>query len=837
MRKARHTAVFLIFALFMMTAFLSCADDGITVSLGGKKIYSDTPYPSMWQQSAHGKKTLTLENYSESDATFIIYTESSDSPRTVLSCTAGEKASQTLTFEKTPCAVNGIAIENGSMTTAYVLNADGFSAAADEADIIYAAADIETDGDLILHRPVEVKTGKYSVNIKGNLIIDCEDEGEFILDKVEAEGFFADAPKCSVIASEKTASYAEGWNTVLKSLNGKDMPGHRRVTSNSQLEKLCDPSSPLPVKAGSTVELSGFKIITEASFTVPVTLKLSDVVCDGSISFKCSDSAGEICIDGKVPASSVHIDAPGCSVVWNDCEYSVFEAADMYKFRSFNGVDASYAVLGGAEEKMLDISMESTENMTDDIQWIHSAPYTYVALLTSPAAPSALHSAHINISADGEPADIVWDSFCLSDDGGADLLSPIGTSFVSDGARYRLITESACRIPVVVIDSGGIPIESKEEYIDASISVESEFSTDKLPSLEKGEVNISGRGNSTWYWSNKKPYKLKFDKKTSVLGMHAAKDWVLLANFADKSLIRNYVALESAKVLDSLDCYATQYPVDVFLNGEYVGVYTMGEKVETGEGRAYVREDGTSVDCGFLLELNGGDSDRDDEADIFRNVSIGPIKIVYPGSRLTVKQAEYIKNYMGLADNAIRKMRNAEEYIDLESLADFILINELTYNSDGCFRRSLFFAKDAGERLRISQVWDFDLAFGNSYADGSYEEWACLANNGYVNTSWTSSLMENSEFKEILKSRWNKNKEALLSTAMNAVDHASELVYPSADANFNKWDIMYLKVAMQPDACYEYHTYEGQVEYLRTFINNRWQWIDSKLNEYELPTE
>lgn len=821
----------LLLLTVVMTAFSSCSDGGITVTLGGKKIYADSPSPALWQRSAEGKTTLTLSNRSGSDAAFIIYT-SSDTPRIRLDTASGQRASETVSFDKTDSAVGGIAVV-GDITMAYVLNGDGLCAAAEDADVICPVADIEIEGDLTLSRHVKIYSGEYSVTVGGNLVLVSDSEGEFVLDSVEAGGFFADAPRSSAVLSEKTASYAEAWNTSLRSLNGKDMNNVLTVTSQEQLDMLCSPTHPLPLRSGDVLMLKDFEITDGAEFRVPLSLTLSGVTLSAPIRFEC-EGEGEIELtaeNGETDPELLEIDAPLCSLTWQNSGLTVFDAGSMYNIKAFMGVDIRDAKIGGAAEELFDINMAAGDNMTGDILWQRTAPYTYTARLASPTAPSSLHDGStVSIMLDGEEAEVVWDSFC-SENGAPDLLSPLGTSFVSGGARYRLITESDCRIPVVVIDTDGAAVDSKEEYVSAAISVESDFSVDGLPSLDTTEVSIAGRGNSTWTWSAKKPYKLKFDNKVSVLGMSAAENWVLLANFADKALIRNYVALESAKVLDGLDCYATEYPVDVFVNGEYVGVYTMGEKVEVGEGRAYIKEDGSSVDCGYLLELNGGESRHEDEMDIIRECSVGPIKIVYPGARLTDKQAEYIKNYFILADTAVTKRRGAGEYVDLRSLADLILLNELTYNSDGCFRRSLFFAKDSGEPLRVSQVWDFDLAFGNSYADGSYEEWACLAENGYVNTSWTKELMNDKEFIEILRQRWAENKDALLAAATEAVDYGEYLVAPSAEANFDRWDIMYLRVAMQPEVCFQYHTFEDQVKYLKDFIEARWQWIDSQLKD------
>ncbi len=814
--------------IILMTAVLpSCSEDGVTVSLGGRKIYTDSPAPAMQQQSASGKTKISLKNNSDKDVALIIYT-ASDTPRIELDCKAGESAAQSAVFEKTDCAVDGIAVF-GESVSAYVFTAAGLTAALNDADSVYLLNDIEISGDLTLNRPSGIHTASHTLAVDGSIFLTSGDNGDFLLDgSILADGLFADAPLCSITVPEALVPENISRNIVARAINGVDIDTVRTVSSEDELSAITKDGAYPSVKPDSVLVLRDFEICKPHTFTVPLSLHLKNVTFSAPISFDTVES-GTIAIDGAADAEYININAPKCDIKWEECPYTVFEAAEEYTALSLNGISLDDVSLGGAEEKELKISLDNGKNMTGSITWQRTAPYTYTAVITSPTAPSALGGVQLDISvSSGDTVrDILYDSFC-SDGEVVDLLSKNGASFVLDGARYRLITKSDCRLPVVVIDTGGTPVTSRDEYIDATVSVESNFSADGMPSLDTTEVSIAGRGNTTWNWSNKKPYKLKFETNTSVLGMAAAKNWVLLANFADKSLIRNYVALEAAKTLDKIDCYATEYPVDVFMGGEYIGVYTMGEKVETGDGRAYIRDDGISVDSGYLLEMNGSDS-GDDGIDVIKGSSLGVMRIVYPGSRLTPAQSEYIKNYIGIADTAVTKNHDPSQYIDFESFADFILMLELSYNSDSCFRRSVFLAKDAGGPLRVSQMWDFDLAFGNSIADGSYEEWATLADYGYVKTTWSRPLLSNEKFLAVLNDRWEKNKDALLEAALSAVDHGEYLVAPSAGENFKKWDIMYLYVGMQPEASYPYHTFEDQVEYLREFIISRWNWIDSEI--------
>ena len=100
---------------------------------------------------------------------------------------------------------------------------------------------------------------------------------------------------------------------------------------------------------------------------------------------------------------------------------------------------------------------------------------------------------------------------------------------------------------MLIETENGAPIESQDEYLRCRISV---VNTEQSGFAEIGftDAGIRGRGHSTWKW-DKKPWRVKFDSGVSLFGLHKAKDWVLLANYSDKSLIRNVVAFDMARGL------------------------------------------------------------------------------------------------------------------------------------------------------------------------------------------------------------------------------------------------------------------------------------------------
>jgi len=161
---------------------------------------------------------------------------------------------------------------------------------------------------------------------------------------------------------------------------------------------------------------------------------------------------------------------------------------------------------------------------------------------------------------------------------------------------------------------------------------------------------------------------------------------------------------------------------------------------------------------------------------------------------------------------------------------DWVIIHELSYNLDCCFRRSCYLIKEKGGKLKMGPIWDFDLGFGSFYR---YQEgdWATIGTEGgYVGITWMNYLKEDEAFMEKLQNRWNNIKESLLENALTSIESMAIVIQPSAQMNFAVWDILGKSVPSQPNEHKKYNTYELQIERLKTFIENRYEWFDKQLN-------
>lgn len=408
-----------------------------------------------------------------------------------------------------------------------------------------------------------------------------------------------------------------------------------------------------------------------------------------------------------------------------------------------------------------------------------------------------------------------------------------------DGVRKKydvIVKRQVCELPIVNIylkdgkSVNGIALNqysSMEMYIDDTGAPE-----------YSGTIamtgQIKGRGHSTWNWG-KKPYRIKLDCSAPILGLPKNRDWILLANHADKSLIRNTVAYEMGKCLNGFDWTPSQIPVDLFVNGEYRGVYSIGEHMEVAKSRVDIDESSEEADTGYLLEVGGYDDGMEFTVDYFHTDSDNVNFIVFKSPKpdvMTARQREYIINYINKADRAIMS-GDYEEYIDTDSFCDWIIIHELTRNLDSCFRRSCFITKDKGGKLKMGPIWDFDLAFGNFIMDNvDYQHWVTVGadyEDAYITVNWCNYLMNDKNFREKLRSRWFEVRGKLMDTAMSCIDYYSDKVYKSQRENFRVWEIWGTDLGYCSEKSTAANTYELQIRYLKDFLTDRAKWIDENI--------
>ncbi len=299
-------------------------------------------------------------------------------------------------------------------------------------------------------------------------------------------------------------------------------------------------------------------------------------------------------------------------------------------------------------------------------------------------------------------------------------------------------------VPTIYINTAdGQAVTSKDYFKDATISIDGHGI---FPSMEETAMQIRGRGNSSWGWA-KKPYRLKFAEKKKPLGMTSGKNWVLLANGINGSLMSNAVGMKAANLMKASAANHI-VPVDLYLNGEYRGSYNLTEKVGFSNNSVDLADETAAA----LLELDSYYDEPSNQK--FRSYPYNlPINIKEPefAEGTTTLTLDVIQNDFNAFMATLSKGKDISKYVDVEQLARFLMVNELICNfelyhpkSTFCYRES--FASDTSKYV-FGPVWDLDWGFG-------YEQ-----GHNYFRYNTTSNFwidMPNFEVKQFIQDlRWN----------------------------------------------------------------------------------
>ncbi|MBP5295452.1 MAG: CotH kinase family protein [Lachnospiraceae bacterium] len=354
---------------------------------------------------------------------------------------------------------------------------------------------------------------------------------------------------------------------------------------------------------------------------------------------------------------------------------------------------------------------------------------------------------------------------------------------------------------------------------------------------------IRGRGNSTWS-APKKPYKMKLDKKADLFGMGADKNWALLANYYDCTMIRNKMTYSLGKSFLPEGTFVPESVfVHVMMNGEYLGLYILSEDIRFGKARIDLEEPSTEENAsesalsgGYLLMTElFGDKGRGFRTD--RN----SFQIDTPDSEdLTEAQYNYISNYMRALETAIYEGGPFTELLDLDSYIDYYLIEELSGNRDGYRSSSTYLFKDKDDRLVFGPLWDFD-----------YVSWSgdLREAEGFVNADyapWFEQFLHMDYFKEKLLSRWETLKELMLSYCEEggqidrwAASLRPALAFNDQAASTYLWDTKDPYGGSGTETLTEEEARQLRIDYsfdnelarLKAWILNRVEWLDEHFSE------
>ncbi len=394
-------------------------------------------------------------------------------------------------------------------------------------------------------------------------------------------------------------------------------------------------------------------------------------------------------------------------------------------------------------------------------------------------------------------------------------------------------------LPVVRITTdGGAVIADKKNYVPGTIEITDSEHLYSEETVFKAAMGIRGRGNSTWSWP-KKPWKVKLDKKASVLGMPADKEWCLLANYSDRTLLRNAVAMRLSEIC-GFSWTPRMRSVEVYLNGKYQGVYSFCEHKKVSSSRVdidVVAEDvtaGEALTGDYYFEI-----EEAQDGDVCWWTSLRVPMMFSEPENPNKAQTEYGKKLFSDFESALSgssfkdPVKGYAAYIDVDSFIDYYIVQELTKNVDGNLRKSSFITKRKGGRLEMYHLWDFDLTLGNcGYFDsrvGNGPEGFYIKDFNSVgekDSGWYHRLFQDPAFTKKVVERW----EALYSELKAIPQYIEEqalILGPAQERNFAVWPI---GDSVDWVRFPSLGSYEAEVDYLIKFYSERLKWLDAALH-------
>lgn len=416
-------------------------------------------------------------------------------------------------------------------------------------------------------------------------------------------------------------------------------------------------------------------------------------------------------------------------------------------------------------------------------------------------------------------------------------------------------------LPIIEINTENNQLpKTKEDYLNCSFSITNCQNEDhnffvamKGSYEDEGSVGIRLRGNSTKLLK-KQPFRIKFDKKQSLLGLKKNKSWVLLADYLDPSYIKNYTAFTLAKEFDELDFSPTPNHVALIINGEFKGLYLLCEQIDENSGRVDIKKDILSAseynslsaedkedainvedatEFPFLVEMDrNAHLEGTTGVDNFKVQDFYPVEIKYPESdeRCRTKNSDKVYDYINEYINAVfTTLKTGEsvsvsfrsspvsftDLVDVDSLVDYYLVNEIMHNRDNAWG-SIYLHKEQNEKLKFGPVWDFDWSMSNTFDGGeSLSEIECAKELTLLKKSKIYSLaFKNEQIFERLQQRFNYKKEIIIDT-----------IYIVGEYKKNIEKIAKLDAKM-------WHGKSSGLEYdyARLFLFDRYQYMDSVYN-------
>lgn len=325
-------------------------------------------------------------------------------------------------------------------------------------------------------------------------------------------------------------------------------------------------------------------------------------------------------------------------------------------------------------------------------------------------------------------------------------------------------------------------VVEKKVYLNAFIRIDGKGKYENF----KGEAKIRGRGNSTWQMP-KKPYRLKLNSKASLFGLPAYKNWILLAEYLDGTMLYNSIPFKAGRMLE-IPYTNHIIPVEVSINGEYQGIYAFTEHKEVGEGRIDIGEDG------WLLEL---DVYYDEDWKFKSEKYDLPVMIQYPkddnmNEDILTEIKDNFEEFEQLVFNNSFPDNNYLDYFDDLSYINYMIVYQLTLNIEINHPKSTYINKPAGEKFRMGIIWDFDWGYGYNPENPHYSIYTAtmplFVRDPKPGSVFFNRFMKDPHIQKLFRERWQWFRNNKYDKLKEYVSDYAEQIKPAVPNDHALWN-------------------------------------------------
>ena len=393
------------------------------------------------------------------------------------------------------------------------------------------------------------------------------------------------------------------------------------------------------------------------------------------------------------------------------------------------------------------------------------------------------------------------------------------------------LEDTELTVPKIVVNTengNGCELEKSDGYVNAEISI-----TDLDGSSLEDSVSFKVRGNTTSLsWIEKKAFTFKFSKKKDVLGMGKGKKWALIANAFDPTLLRNYLAFETAREL-GLEYTSNQKFVELWLDGSFRGSYVLYEPVQAGTDRVDIDVESNDGMKDFLVEYETETAMANEEDTYFKAENIR--FIAQEPEDPNDAQLEYLQNTLGDIIKALKTgdKETIEEKVDLPSFVKYYILNEYFKTYDFSVTSVFFYYKDG--KLYAGPPWDYDLSMGNENANLSSQR--CKSANSpegvFADVNLLAFIAKKDWFKDMVKSEYEVHYDYFsnIHTEGGILDTIRSTYSDTINRNYNEagWQPRraWINIQRTPDS-----TYDGNYNFLKNWLSERHNWFEEYLEPF-----